>query len=145
MTDKTKYLIAGGLGIAAVAYWYFFFYQGASSSTTSTTAPVTGGGTTSSVQTGTASSIQAGTTSGSPASWPPAAGASNMQIFQDWISTLSAQDQATMNAALPNIPQSDIAGLVDIATKVWLGGAAMTPAQTAFWNTFYPKYGILGA
>lgn len=72
---------------------------------------------------------------------PNATIAQQTTIF-NWANTLNAADQAQFYASWPNMTASDVAGLMDLIVNEWQGGQPVTPARTAFWNSWRLTYKI---
>jgi len=141
-------LLLGGVGIAV---WYFGFYKPSqiippavqSSPTQALLMTATGGSPLQSAASLNPVSIPSpgGNMTTANSTNPNATLAQQTTIF-NWANTLKAADQAQFYASWPNMTASDVAGLMDLIVNEWQGGQPVTPARTAFWNTWRTTYKI---
>ena len=74
---------------------------------------------------------------------PSVANDPRLTDIRQWISSLSAGNQAQANKILPLMSQDEIAGLYDVVHNDFYGNGITTPAQRDFWNAWRVKYHVL--
>jgi hypothetical protein len=136
MTDKTKYLVVGGLALAGVGYWWYTHQQASSeivsqpvvpkTSLPTLPEPVVGIAVVSPVGTATTATGQDQTQLNALLSW--AGTTKNPSLYGQMIAALTP---------------SQLSALYDILTTDWEGSGKPTAAQTSFWNGLVAAYPFL--
>lgn len=133
------------IGIAVVAILAYLWYKNGGMSPVTAPALVPGvTGSSTSGGTPVSATVTNPVTGQASTTW--LAGNGNVEVpfsVQNWVQTgMGPNNQAQFMKMLPSMTADDMAGLNDIIINQWGKGAQQTPAQLAFWNAWYVKYGF---
>jgi hypothetical protein len=89
-------------------------------------------------------STQQAVTNSAATSLPPVTSNDpRVTTIMQWMNTLTGGNKTAALNALPQMSQSEIAGLYDIVANDFYGNGITTGPQTTFWNAWRVKYHVL--